>query len=164
MWAFMVYGKLFVKGDEYQLGHPMAAFAPRQPYVPAARALHRRAQDGDRLPILEIPFSTVTPLRIPFYSTLMRILGRHFTDAMLRTYDRRQNVLHALFHMIEFADFRGTALDAAMDKTPALGIPFGRRCDFLEHTITRLATAGQCIPLRDYAEAEFHRLGLGRAA
>jgi len=41
MWAFMVYGKLFVKRPDYQLGQPLAVFAPGRPYLPRPGAIHR---------------------------------------------------------------------------------------------------------------------------
>ena len=80
MWLFMIYGKIFVKREHYQLGSPWAAMAPDQPYWPSDRALHRRQRESSRRSgrIFEIPFSTFSPLRIPFYSTFLRILGTRF--------------------------------------------------------------------------------------
>jgi len=161
MWAFMVYGMLFIKHEEYQLGDPMVAFAPTEPYVPSASAVHRRARNDDRLSIVELPFSTITPLRVPFYSTLLRTFGPRVLDRLILRYARTdRRVLHALFHQIEFADFRGTALEVAMGKTPALGIPFEKRKAFLEHAMESLSSAGECVTLRDCAREEFVRLGL----
>jgi len=165
MWAFMIYGLLFVKHARYQLGHPIAALAPRLPYLPSPDALHRRRRAGDeRAPwILEIPFSTFTPVGVPFYSTLMRRLGTRFFGWAVRSYRRRSEVLHALYHMIEFANFDGTALEAAMARTPALGLSFAERQRFLTYTMERLSEAGDCVTLRDFAQRHQVEQGWGVA-
>lgn len=154
MWAFMVYGRLFVRRDEYQLGHPIVAFAPNLPYWPRMDALHRRRPDADRNRprILELPFSTLSWARIPFYSTLLRRLGPRFFSFMMNRYGRGQIILHALFHLIEFADFEGTALEVAIARTPALAVPFEGRRRFLTHAMESLSAAGEAVTLCEFAQ------------
>ena len=153
MWLFMAYGKLFIKRDQYQLGSAWAAVAPNQPYWPSQRALHRREKDPSQQDsrILEIPFSTLTPLRIPFYSTFLRILGTRFFDGMTSGYGSRKPSLHALFHQIEYSDFEGTELEKAMANTPALASPFATRSRYMNHAMRRLSAAGKPIPLQELA-------------
>ena len=155
MWFFMLYGKLFVKRQDYSLGSPMAALAPTQPYWPSRQALHRRRKStiDAQNQVLEIPFSTLSPLRVPFYSTFLQVLGRRFVDGMVTGYGSNKPCLHALFHQIEFADFEGTELGTAMEATPALGASFPKRNRYMVHVMKRLARAGECIPLRDLALA-----------
>jgi len=157
MWAFMLYGRLFVRRADYQLGSPLAVLAPARPYEPrAARPFRAARARGTGLGLLEIPFSVATPLRIPFYSTLMRRLGPRAFDALLRAHGER-DLLHALFHLIELADLRGTSLGDALDRAPGLGVPFEARCRFLEHAVAALARRGQAVPLREVAEAQRRR-------
>ena len=153
MWAFMIYGRLFVRRKEYQLGHPIVAFAPNLPYWPRMDALHRRRPIADTNPprILELPFSTLSGARIPFYSTLLRRLGPRFFNFMMNRYGRNQVILHALFHLIEFADFEGTALEEAFGRTPALAVPFEGRSRFLTHAMKSLSAAGEAVTLREFA-------------
>ena len=155
MWLFMIYGKLFIKRDHYQLGSAWAAAAPNQPYWPSDRALYRREKDPSRQAtrVLEIPFSTLTPLRIPFYSTFLRILGTRFFDGMTSGYGSKKPSLHALFHQIEFSDFHGTELEKAMANTPALAAPFSSRSRYMNHVMARLSTAGDPVPLQELASA-----------
>lgn len=164
MWAFMIYGKLFVRREDYALGNPAAVFAPARPYLPRFDRLHRpreRDAHGDeaRPAIVEIPFSVVPLLRMPFYSTLLRRLGRRAFSAMLWAYGRQRPELHTLFHLIELADFEDTSLGAAFDRTPGLGIPFSTRERFLGHAIDSLAAVGTGVTLRELAEDYLDGLG-----
>jgi len=154
MWAFMLYGKLFVRRPEYSLGPLSAPFAPITPYVPSSRTLVRRRAVGDTGParIVEIPFSCLPLVRIPFYSTLLRRLGKGFFSALLRAYGQRPE-LHVLFHVIELADFEGTSLGEAFERTPALALPFEERKEFLGHAVSRLAAAGEAVPMRELARS-----------
>ena len=153
MWLFMIYGKMFIKREHYQLGSPWAALAPNQPYRPDRRALHRRQAASAQAPgrILEIPFSTLSPLRIPFYSTFLRILGARFFSAMVSGYGASKTTLHALFHQIEFSNFEGTELEAALAKTPALGAPFASRSHYMKSVMKRLAKSGESVSLQALA-------------
>ncbi|MFP8882405.1 MAG: polysaccharide deacetylase family protein [Myxococcota bacterium] len=154
MWAFMVYGRLFVRREQYQLGHPIVAFAPNLPYWPRMDALHRRRPVSDSRPprILELPFSTLSGARIPFYSTLLRRLGPRFFSFMMRSYGQRRVVLHALFHLIELADFEGTALGDAFRRTPALAVSFEGRSRFVNHAMELLSASGESVTLREFAQ------------
>jgi peptidoglycan/xylan/chitin deacetylase (PgdA/CDA1 family) len=155
MWAFMVYGKLFVRHKDYQLGHPLAPLAPRRPYVPSLDRVHRPRQlTGGREPrILEIPFSVAPVLPVPFYSTLLRRFGCKGFSLLLRAYGRRQPVLHILFHLIELADFGDTSLGRAFARTPGLAVPFAERQRFISHAIGALTQSGETVTLRDLAES-----------
>jgi hypothetical protein len=153
MWLFMIYGKMFIKREHYQLGSPWAALAPNEPYRPDRKVLHHRQGSGAQAPgrILEIPFSTLSPLRIPFYSTFLRILGTRFFNGMVSGYGSRKSTLHALFHQIEFSNFEGTELEAALAKTPALGAPFASRSHYMKTVMKRLAKSGESVSLQALA-------------
>jgi hypothetical protein len=153
MWAFMLYGKLFIRRSDYQLGHPNAVFAPARPYRPSAKGLHRRCKDGRGPDILEIPFSVSPVLRIPFYSTLLRRLGPRVFSLLIRTYGRRQPVLHALFHLIEMADFGETSLGGAFQRMPSLAVSLPERQRFVSHAAEVLASRGEAITLRELSES-----------
>jgi hypothetical protein len=71
---------------------------------------------------------------------------------MMKCYGRRQVVLHALFHLIEFADFEGTALGDAFRRTPALAVPFEGRSRFLNHAMELLSASGEAVTLREFAQ------------
>lgn len=154
MWAFMLYGKLFVKHESYQLGSPSVAFAPATPYFPAREALHRRRAENDTAPrILEIPFSVIPGLRIPFYSTLLRRFGGGVYERLVRLYPDRQPMLHTLFHMIELAEFDHTPLARGFEKSPGLAVPLAERQRFLEAAVGASTQRGEAIPLGEFASA-----------
>lgn len=164
MWAFMLYGKLIVHRSDYQLGHPLSVFAPGLPYVPSADRLHRpSASAGDGPEIVEIPISVVPGLRVPFYSTLLRLLGPRVFDLCVRTYGRRRSVLHMLFHLIELADLSETSLGRAMHKAPGLGVSEGQRQRFVSHSVGALARLGAGVPMREVAHEVLAARGRPRA-
>lgn len=153
MWVFMLYGKLFVKHETYQLGAPIAALAPPGPYHPSGSALHRRRRPGDRAApdILEIPFSVTPWLRVPFYSTLLRRLGPGVFDRLRRGYPRSRPLLHAVFHLIELAEFEHTGLGRDYRRTPGLAVSLERRERFIGHAAESLGSLGECVPLGEFA-------------
>jgi hypothetical protein len=152
MWVFMLYGKLFVRRRDYRLGHLLAALGPTQPYHPDPVRFYRprRTQDGPAT-LLEIPFSVIPALRIPFYSTLLRRLGPRSFSWMLWAYGRSRAELHALFHLIELADLDGTPLARAFARTPALSLSLAARRRFLAHSLRELGGAGESATLREVA-------------
>jgi len=166
MWAFMIYGRFFMKNESYQLGQLTTPFSPILPYRPSSKALHRRAAPDDTAApdLLEIPFSCIPGVRIPFYSTLLRRLGHRFFSGMMRTYGTRKELLHALFHQIEFADFENTDLGAAFENIPGLAVPFVARERFLTHAVESLSSAGACVTLRDFATDHLERRAAAAAA
>ncbi len=152
MWAFMLYGKLFVQRGDYQLGHVASVFAPGRPYLPALDRIHR-ARDprtAARPYVVEIPFSVVPGVRIPFYSTMLRLFGPRGFDLLVRAHGRHQP-LNALFHLIEIADLGATSLGRAIARTPGLGVPFAKRERFIAGAIRSLARAGRGVPMREVA-------------
>ncbi len=153
MWAFMAYGKLFVRRADYQLGHLTSVFAPPRPYVPRFDRLHRawRLHDVQGPRLLEIPVSVTPVLRLPFYSTLLRRLGPRIFSLLLRAYGRRRPVLHMLFHLIDLADLGGTSLGRALARTPGLTVPFTTREHFVSHAIGALRSVGEPVTLRELA-------------
>ena len=153
MWAFMLYGKLFVKHENYQLGHPLAALAPREPYFPGFEQIHRRRAPSDaRSPrILEVPFSVLPGTRFPFYNTLLRRLGTRFFDAMLRAFGTREPLLHLVFHMIEMAEFGETELGRSYGRTPGLAVPLAARERFIAHVVESGARSAEPVTLREFA-------------
>ena len=153
MWAFMVYGKLFVRRPDYKLGHPAAVFAPPRPYRPSARRAYRRCAPGERTPgPLEIPVAVVPGLRVPFYTTLLRLFGPAGFRLLVRARDRR-SPLHVLFHLIELADLTSSSLGDALSRTPGLGLPLARRERFVAAAFEILAGAGTPGTMRELAEA-----------
>lgn len=153
MWAFMLYGRIFVRRKNYQLGPMNAVLAPPRPYYPRSDKLYRaqtRPRNGTGPDIVEVPFSVTSPIRLPFYSTLIRLLGSRVFDCALR-WPRREKELHMLFHMIELADFEGTALAESIGKTPGIGIPLERRSRFVSHAVEALSRHGSCVPMREVA-------------
>jgi hypothetical protein len=151
MWAFMVYGKVFLRRSDYQLGSPAAVFAPPRPYVPRLDSVHRVRGSYGHSRILEIPLSIVPVLRIPFYSTFLRRLGPRIFSVLVRTYGRRQPVLHSLYHLIELADFSGTSLGPALARLPGLALPFATGERFVMHATGTLASVGNAVTLRELA-------------
>ena len=158
MWLFMVYGKLFVRRDDYQLGEVTAVLAPGHPYRPSREKIHKPAREGSSAPaILEVPFSTVPSFGVPFYGTLLRLLGRRAFDLLLRGYGRKRALLLPIFHLIDLVDLRGSALDAGISSMPGLGVPFERRERFMTHAFARMAEAGQAVPVVEYAREHLAR-------
>jgi peptidoglycan/xylan/chitin deacetylase (PgdA/CDA1 family) len=155
MWAFMLYGKLFVRHEGYKLGPPLAAFAPRTPYEPSPDSIHRRRRPGDsRSPlILEIPFSVLAIVRIPFYSTLVRRFGPRAFEWMRRAYGERASLLHVVFHLIELAEFDDTPLERGYKRAPGLALTLDRRLRFIAGAVGSLARTCEFVTLREYADA-----------
>jgi hypothetical protein len=48
LWLFMVYGKVFVKHADYNLGPVVNPLAPKRPYWPRAERVHREQTAGGR--------------------------------------------------------------------------------------------------------------------
>jgi peptidoglycan/xylan/chitin deacetylase (PgdA/CDA1 family) len=155
MWLFMLYGKLFVRHPDYQLGSIAAPFAPARPYVPGAEKLHRRAKPAPSgvSSLVEIPLSLAPAMGIPFYGTLMRMLGPRVFDLCLRAFGRRQSVLHYLLHLFDLVQIDGTPLAGAIRGAPGVGLPFDRRKAFTAHVMGRLAEVGEPAPLCEVAAA-----------
>lgn len=153
MWAFMIYGKTFIRLRDYQLGHPLAALAPTGPYFPSGRKLHRRASaNEDGAPdILEIPGSVVAGLRVPFYGTVLRLLPLRTINWCLTAYGRRNPLLNALFHLLDVADVSDSALGAALGRTPGVGLSLEKRRRFAAHAVKSLAAAGTGATLSEFA-------------
>jgi hypothetical protein len=165
MWLFMLYGLVFVRRAEYQLGPMSAVFAPPRPYYPRGDRLYRVRRPASKDPgpkIVEVPISVASPIRLPFYSTLARLLGERCFDWTLR-WPRREDELHMLFHMIELADFEGTPLADSIGNTPGIGIPLERRSRFISHAVESLAGHGVCVPMRDLAREHQKKCGKGDA-
>jgi peptidoglycan/xylan/chitin deacetylase (PgdA/CDA1 family) len=153
MWAFMVYGRLFVRENAYQLGLLRAPFAPPRPYWPAAREIFRERRNGDfsGTEVLEIPV-TVTPLaRLPYYGTLWRLLGPRAFTAALRLHRPSRGAAHLLLHLLDLVDWQGTSLGSALERTPGVGISFARRRRFVEEACAALQARGEPATLRDVA-------------
>jgi hypothetical protein len=152
MWAFMIYGKLFVRRPDYQLGHVASVFAPNRPFLPRRDRVWRprAASDGGGPPLVEIPFSVVPGVRIPFYSTMLRLFGPRGFDLCVRAFGRGRP-LNVLFHLIEVADLEETSLGRAMARTPGLGLSLARREQFVSSAVARLARAGESVTMRELA-------------
>ena len=133
----------------------MTPLAPSQPYVPSAEKLHRRAPPAASgvSSIVEIPVSLVPALGIPFYGTLMRMLGPRVFDLGLWASGRRRSVLHYLLHLLDLARIDGSSLDARIRSAPGLGLSFERRRAFTTHVMERLSRAGEVVPMREVAVA-----------
>lgn len=160
MWAFMLYGKLFVREPGYGLGEPAVAFAPTRPFRPSRERIYREARDGAGLPILEIPISVVPGIRIPFYNTLLRLLGTRAFDAFVAAFGERERMLHIQLHLIDLVDLGDSSLGRAMSDSIGLGVPFARRLRFAEHAMERLSRAGEGVPLREISREIRAELGL----
>jgi len=152
MWAFMLYGKLFIRAKDYQLGHPLAVFAPTRPYYPSAGRLYRAARSGESgAPgILEIPGSVLAGLRLPFYATVLRLLPTRVFDWSLRAH-RGQPLMNALFHLLDLADLDGDGLGGDLGRTPGIAVRQDRRLRFAAHAVGALARAGTGVTLREFA-------------
>jgi peptidoglycan/xylan/chitin deacetylase (PgdA/CDA1 family) len=154
MWLFMLYGKVFVRHAEYSLGSFWAPTAPSVPYVPSETKLHRRAQPSARgvSSIVEIPVSLVPGTGVPFYGTLMRMLGPKIFDLGVRVSRRRQE-LHYLLHLFDLARIDGSSLDAGIRNSPGVGLSFERRAEFTAHVMETLSGHGEAVPMRELATA-----------
>jgi len=161
MWLFMLYGKVFVRHAEYSLGSFWAPTASSRPYVPSERGLHRSAPPAVAgvSSLVEIPVSLVPGTGLPFYGTLMRMLGPRVFDWSVRR-SRGRTVLHYLLHLLDLARIEGSSLDAGMRNSPGVGLPFERRESFTRHVMETLGEAGECIPMRELAVACRAELGL----
>ncbi len=160
MWAFVIYGRLFIKLGSYQLGHMAAAFAPRNPYRPGIENIYKGAGQGHReRSIVEIPFSVLPIARLPFYSTLLRRFGGGVFEAMTRMYGRSQPVLHTLFHLIELAGFDDTPLGDAYRSMPALSVPLASREDFVSRATQAMVRSGVSATLSEVAATHLQATG-----
>ena len=155
MWAFMLYGWLFVRRADYQLGSPLAALVPRS-RISRARSVPSGGALAPARGCVSSRFRSPSPRRSasPSSSTLLRRRHRRAFDWLLRAYGRERALLHSLFHLIELAEVRGTSLGDALDRTPGLGVSFERRERFLEHAIGAMALRGEAVPLPEVALAQ----------
>ncbi len=152
MYAFMLYGRLFVRHGDYQLGELSAPLAPPRPYRPSGSRLHRPALPGERgaPDILEIPCSAVPGLRLLFYGTFQRMFPPRFFEWCVRAHGTRQPLV-MLLHLIDYADFAGEGLDDGLRRTPGIGLSFARRERFVTRSTEALVRAGAAVPLREVA-------------
>jgi peptidoglycan/xylan/chitin deacetylase (PgdA/CDA1 family) len=162
LWAFMLYGKIFVRHAHYQLGSLTAPLAPSQPYVPSHTKLHRRAAPTARgvSSLVEIPVSIVPVVGVPFYGTLMRMLGKRVFDMSLRAFGRRKRGLSYGLHLLDLVRLDGSALEVSLRNTPGVGLPFERRLDFTQHVMRQLSKAGESVPIRELASDYRGELGM----
>ncbi|MBW2667729.1 MAG: hypothetical protein JRE13_15695 [Deltaproteobacteria bacterium] len=162
LWIFMLYGKIFVRHAGYQLGSLTAPLAPAQPYVPSATKLHRRAAPTAQgvSSLVEIPVSIVPVVGVPFYGTLMRMLGIRAFDLCLSAFGRRKRVLSYGLHLLDLVRLDGSSLEVAIRNTPGVGLPFERRRDFTHHVMRQLAKAGDAVPIRELASDYREELGM----
>lgn len=165
MWLFMLYGKVFVRHADYSLGSVWAPTAPSAPYVPNRRSLHRRARPTATgvSSIVEIPVALVPGTGVPFYGTLMRMLGPKAFDLGVRMSRRRPN-LHYLLHLLDLAQIEGSPLDAGMKNSPGVGLSFERRVAFTAHVMESLSALGDAVPMRELAAETRLRFGMANGA
>lgn len=152
MWAFMLYGRLFVRRGDYQLGEPLAALAPARAYRPGASRLHRPAAPGEAgaPDILEVPCSVVPGVRLLFYGTFFRMLPPRCFDWCVRAHGTRQP-LCMLLHGIDLADLEREGLADGLRRTPGIGLGFPRRERFVRRAMQTLARHGEALPMREVA-------------
>jgi hypothetical protein len=152
MWAFMLYGRLFVRRSDYQLGDPLAALAPARAYHPGASRLYRPAAPGEvgAPDILEVPCSVVPGVRLLFYGTFFRMLPPRFFDWCVRAHGTRQP-LFMLLHGIDMADLEREGLADGLRRTPGIGVDFPRRERFVRSAMQALARHGEALPMREVA-------------
>jgi len=165
MWIFMLYGKLFVKRENYQLGRLRYALAPPRPYLPRRDKLYRPLSpaSSEAPHLVEIPTTVVRWLGMPFYATLLRMLGPWSFDLLARLHGRR-HPLTMLLHLIDLVDHGDSSLGTALARTPGLSVSIEKREDFVDHVFARLADIGESVPLRELAADYLERNGLRRAA
>jgi hypothetical protein len=162
MLAFVLYGKLFVKHDDYRLGPMTTVLAPRQPYRPSAHRFYRAWQLGQPPgpDLVEIPLSVTPRTRLPFYATFLRMLGPGFFRRCVRAYGREADVLHMAFHLMDLVDHADTSLGRAVKRSPGLGVSFERRVAFVRGALSCLAEAGESATLREIARERADRTGV----
>ena len=153
MLAFLVYGKLFVKHDEYRLGSMRAVVAPSEPFRPSGTRLHRRREPGEPPgpDLIEMPLSVTPLLRLPFYATFLRMLGPRFFRRCVRRYGEQRSVLQMAFHLMDLVDLGETSLSGAVDRTPGLGVSFERRAGFVSSAIETLSRVGENATMGEVA-------------
>jgi len=166
MWLFMLYGKLFVRHGEYQLGEVTAAFAPSRPYLPSAARIHREraSASGPGPRVVEIPISDVPGLLLPFYGTLFRMLPPRVFEVLAAWSARRRDPIDMIYHLMDLMDLEGSPLEDAVARAPGLGVPFARRARFVERSVGALAALGEAVPLCEVAAAFRARVGLDAEA
>ena len=97
---------------------------------------------------------------VPFYGTLMRMLGKRAFDLSLSAFGRRKQVLSYGLHLLDLVRIDGSSLDVAIRNTPGVGLPFERRRDFTHHVMRRLSKAGEAVPIRELAADYRKELGM----
>lgn len=162
LWTFRLYGKLFVQHPDYNIGLFWTVLAPPWPYFPSPHKLHRpvdpEAVESSRL--VEIPFSTLPLIRLPFYATVFRMFPLCVLDRAVRMHGRKRPTLHMLFHLIDLFDLKGTSLESALLRTPGLGVPVERRRAFVAHAFERITDQNESVTLREVAQEHLRRAGL----
>jgi peptidoglycan/xylan/chitin deacetylase (PgdA/CDA1 family) len=167
MWLFMLYGKLFVKHADYNLGPLTNPLAPSHPYWPRAERVYRPQGPREGAPpqpaVLELPYST-SFLGIPFYGTLFRRLGAGAFRAALRWHGDERPAAHVILHLLDLVDWKGTPLEPAIERTPGLAVPFPARERFMDAMMSALTPRGDAVPLRELARDYRVASGLEAAA
>ena len=161
MWLFMLYGKLFVRHEDYALGQVRAVFSPHDAYLPEGRRIHKpRRVDQPGPGVVEIPISAFPFVGLPFYGTLFRMFPPSVFAGLLRLAKGRRDPITMLYHVIDLVDLGDSSLAGAVARTPGLGVPFERRTRFVDRSLAALRSLGPGVPLAEVATAERVRLGL----
>lgn len=152
MWVFMLYGRLFVRRADYQLGEMLAPLAPPRAYRPGSTRLYRRARLGETgaPDILEIPCSVVPGIRLAFYGTFFRLLPPALFDWCVRAHGSEQPLI-MLMHLIDLADLSREGLAEGLRRTPGIGVGLTRRQRFVRRAMQALARQGEAVPMREVA-------------
>ena len=152
MWVFMLYGRLFVRESDYQLGLWRTPLAPARPYWPDLRAIHRERRMPDPgAALLELPVSVTPLLRLPYYGTLWRLLGPRAFASALRRHRGADGAAHLMLHLLDLVDWRGSPLGDALARAPGVAVSFERRRRFVDGAAAALAAHGEPATLREVA-------------
>ena len=115
------------------------------------------AMANEAATVLEIPISVSSPLRIPFYSTLLRRLGPGFFSWILRRYGRYRRELHGLFHLID------QRLHGSRAQAPRHGRGDGQRATpFVHGPMATIAGPGNGPVVQDSPEESEYNLAVGK--
>lgn len=140
--------------DRTTMGMWRYMFAPRAPYVTSASSLAVKGQGG----LIEFPVSVSPSLRIPFFATLLLLLGN---DAYKLLYERIHSVglpIHFQMHLSDFVDYSLPELENQMPSRnrgayipQALTTSLEKKLNTFRRMIELIARDYSFITLKDWA-------------
>jgi len=141
--SFLARGKQKSRG----MGDIKHAFAPTKPYYPSENFIWKK---GDRK-ILEIPISTVPPIRLPFFGSVYFGTGKHVFDLSYLMVKNFSDILTYELHAIELSDYVKDGINPNLRRNPGMNLTLEQKLSLYDHLFSKIKKSYKVVPEREVA-------------